>query len=85
MALEIFVMKLQVKDTEAYQEMMGINYETFWEISAAILVILPLPFGLSPLLGKTADLTTIIHHLPLVQTAKTIINYHVEFRHVQTT
>ena len=44
MALEILVKKLQVKDTEAYQEMMGINYETFWEISAAILVILPLPF-----------------------------------------
>ena len=27
-ALEILVKKLQVKDTEAYQEMVGINYET---------------------------------------------------------
>ena len=41
MAFEILVKKLQVKDTEAYQEMMRINYETFWEISTAILVILP--------------------------------------------
>ena len=41
MALEILVKKLQVKDTEAYQEMMRINYETFWGISTAILVILP--------------------------------------------
>ena len=38
---EILVKKLQVKDTEAYQEMMRINYETFWGISTAILVILP--------------------------------------------
>ena len=35
--------------------------------------------------GKTADLTTNIHYPPLVQTTKTIINYHVEFRYVQTT
>ena len=40
-AFEILVKKLQVKDTEAYQEMMGINYETFWGISTAIFVILP--------------------------------------------
>ena len=40
-AFEILVKKLQVKDTEAYQDMIGINYETFWEISTAILVILP--------------------------------------------
>ena len=40
-AFEILVKKLQVKDTEAYQEMMRINYETFWGISTAILVILP--------------------------------------------
>ena len=51
-ALEILVMKLQVKDTEAYQEMMGINYETFWEISTAILVILPLPFRFEPVVGQ---------------------------------
>ena len=38
-AFEILVKKLQVKDTEA--EMMRINYETFWGILAAILVILP--------------------------------------------
>ena len=36
-------------------------------------------------MGKTADLTIIIHYPSLVQTAKTIINYHVEFGHVQTT
>ena len=41
MAFEILVKKLQVKDTEAYQEMMRINYETFWGTSTAILVILP--------------------------------------------
>ena len=41
MTFEILVKKLQVKDTEAYQEMMRINYETFWGILAAILVILP--------------------------------------------
>ena len=40
-AFEILVKKLQVKDSEAYQEMMRINYETFWGISTAILVILP--------------------------------------------
>ena len=40
-AFEILVKKLQVKDTEAYQEMMRINYETFWGTSTAILVILP--------------------------------------------
>ena len=40
-AFEILVKKLQVKDTEAYQEMIRINYETFWGISTAILVILP--------------------------------------------
>ena len=65
MAFEILVKKLQVKDTEAYQEMMRINYETFWGISTAILVILP--FRFEPVFGKTADLTTIIHYLPLVQ------------------
>ena len=51
-AFEILVKKLQVKDTEAYQEMMGINYETFWEISTAILVILPLPFRFEPVFGQ---------------------------------
>ena len=40
MTFEILVKKLQVKDTEAYQEMMRINYETFWGISTAILDIL---------------------------------------------
>ena len=51
-AFEILVKKLQGKDTEAYQEMMGINYETFWEISTAILVILPLPFRFEPVFGQ---------------------------------
>ena len=66
MAFEILVKKLQVKDTEAYQKMMGINYETFWSFYH-------LPFRFEPVLGKTADLT-IIHYLPLVQTAKTIMS-----------
>ena len=42
MAFEILVKELLFEDTEAYQEMMMmINYETFWGISKAILVILP--------------------------------------------
>ena len=40
-AFEILVKKLQVKDTEAYQEMMRKKFETFWGISTAILVLLP--------------------------------------------
>ena len=42
-------------------------------------------FRSEPVFGKTADWKTIIDYHPLIQTAKTIINYHVEFKHVQTT
>ena len=38
--IEILVKKLEAEDTEAYQEMMRINYETFWEIPMPILVIM---------------------------------------------
>ena len=79
MAFEILLKKLQVKDTEAYQEMMRINYEAFWGISMAILVILPLPFRFEPVFGKTAD-----HH-SLSSSRSNSKNYHVEFGHVQTT
>ena len=37
---EILVKKLEAEDTEAYQEMMRINYETFWGIPMPILVIM---------------------------------------------
>ena len=50
---EILVKKLQVKDTEAYQEMMRISYETFWGISTAIFSHFTIcHFGLSPFLAK---------------------------------
>ena len=39
---------------------------------------------IEPVLGKTADRKTIMHYHPPDQTEKTIINYHVEFEHVQT-
>ena len=83
--IEILVKKLEAEDTEAYQEMMRINYETFWEIPMPILVIMLYAILVWARFGKTADLTIIIHYPPLVQTTKTIINYHVEFRYVQTT
>ena len=38
---EILDMRLRVEDTEAYQEMMKMNHETFCEIFTAALVILP--------------------------------------------
>ena len=40
-AFEILVTKLRVKDTEAYLEMMRMNYETFCEVLTATLVISP--------------------------------------------
>ena len=83
--IEILVKKLEAEDTEAYQEMMRINYETFWEIPMPILVIMLYAILVWARFGKTADLTIIIHYPPLVQTTKTIIKYHVEFRYVQTT
>ena len=84
-ALKFLVKKLEAEDTEAYQEMMRINYETFWEIPMPILVIMLYAILVWARFGKTADLTIIIHYPPLVQTTKTIIKYHVEFGYVQTT
>ena len=65
--------------------MIRMNYKTLREILTAILVIYRLPFRFEPVFGNTADRKTIIHYYPLVQTAKTVINYLVEFGHIQTT
>ena len=83
--IEILVKKLEAEDTEAYQEMMRINYEKFWEIPIPILVIMLYAISVWARFGKTADLTIIIHYPPLVQITKTIINYHDQFEYVQTT
>ena len=40
-AFEISVNKLRVEDTEAYQGMMRMNYETFCEVLTTTVVILP--------------------------------------------
>ena len=73
-AFEILVKKLEAEDTEAYQEMMRINYKTFWEIPVPILVIMLCAILVWARFGKTADLTIIIHYPPLVQTTKTIMS-----------
>ena len=81
--------KLQVEDTEAFQKMMRMNWETFCKILLATCynykLFYNLPFQFEPVLGKTADWRAIFHYPPLVQMEKTIINYHVKFEHVQTT
>ena len=41
-AFEILDKKMRVEDTEAYQEMMAVNYKKFWEILTTILAIKPL-------------------------------------------
>lgn len=33
---------MRVEDTDAYQEMMAVNYKKFWEILTTILAIKPL-------------------------------------------
>ena len=43
-----------------------------------------LPYCIEPALVTPADRKTIMHYHPLGQTEKTIMNYHVEFEHVQT-
>ena len=68
------VEELRAEDTVAYKEMMRMNCETFSEILMAI----------EPALVTPADRKTIMHYHPLGQTEKTIMNYHVEFEHVQT-
>ena len=60
------------------------SYETFYEILMASLVILPFAISFWVRFCKISERSTIIHHHPLIQTAKTIINYHAEFEHVQT-
>ena len=80
-ALEILVKKLQVKDTEAYQEMMRINYETFWGTSTAILVILPFAISVWARFWQNCW----PNHHSLSSSRSNSKNYHVEFEHVQTT
>ena len=41
-------------------------------------------YCIEPALVTPADRKTIMHYHPLGQTEKTIMNYHVEFEHVQT-
>ena len=85
MAFEILIKKLQVEDTGAYQEMIRMNYKTFCEILMATLVILPFAILVWALFRQNCwqkKSFTIIH---MFKQQKTIINYHVEFEHVQTT
>ena len=60
---------------------------SFESRSAAILEMLQLSRKkgcIEPVFGKTADRKTIMDYHARDQTEKTIINYHVEFDHVQT-
>ena len=43
------------EDTEAYQEMMAVNYKKFWEILTTILASKPLVISVEPVFSKTAD------------------------------
>ena len=49
-AFEISVNKLRVEDTEAYQGMMRMNYETFCEVLTTTVVILPFAISVWALL-----------------------------------
>ena len=85
-AFEIWVKKLRVEDTEAYQGMRRMSYENIpRNFEGYFGHITTSHFDLSPFFGKTADRNTIIYYHPLVQTTKTIINYPVEFEHHQIT
>ena len=76
---------MQFGDTEAYHEIITMNYKTFWEILTTILVISYHASRFELAFSKTAGLKAIIYYHQLVQTAKTVINYQDEFEHVQTT
>lgn len=56
------------------------NQETFWEILFQSIY----HFGLSSFFGNAADWKTIIRYHSLVKTARTIMNYHVEYEYEQT-
>ena len=81
-AFEILVKKLQVKDTEAYQEMTRINYQTFWGISTAIFFILLFAISVWARFWQNCWPN---HYHSLSSSRSNSKNYHVEFEHVQTT
>ena len=70
---EILVKKLRIEDTEAYQEMMRMHYETLCEILTAGLVILPTSTSVLASFWQYADRETIIR------------SFKQQFQHVQTT
>ena len=78
-----FIGKFRVEDTEAHQEMIRMNYKTLRRrnFDGYFSHFTVCRFGLSLFL----EILLTIHYYPLVQTTKTIINYLVEFGHVQTT
>ena len=84
-AFEIWVKKLWVEDTEAYQEMRRKSYENIPRNFEGYSHITTSHFGLSPFLAELRTEETIIYYHLLVQTTKTIINYHVEFEDHQIT
>ena len=84
-AFEIWVKKLRVEDTEAYQEMRRKSYENIPRNFEGYSHITTSHFGLSPFLAELRTEETIIYYHLLVQTTKTIINYHVEFEYHQIT
>ena len=84
-AFEIWVKKLRVEDTEAYQEMRRKSYENIPRNFEGYSHITTSHFGLSPFLAELRTEETIIYYHLLVQTTKTIINYHVEFEDHQIT
>ena len=56
MVFKILMKKLRVEDSEAYREIMRMNYETFCKIFTAILHILLFAISVSePAFSKTAD------------------------------
>ena len=67
------LIKLRIEDTEAYQEMMRMNYETLCEISTAGLVILPTSTSVLASFWQYAERETIIR------------SFKQQFQHVQTT
>ena len=84
-AFEIWVKKLRVEDIEAYQEMRRKSYENIPRNFEGYSHITTSHFGLSPFLAELRTEETIIYYHLLVQTTKTIINYHVEFEDHQIT
>ena len=65
--------ELRTEDMETYKGLMRMNNKTFYEILTAVLAILPLNgFLAKPLTEK--------NYHPLVQTAKTVINYYIDIK-----